>query len=76
MKHEPILVDPRHPTLIRPPAPVPLRLIRKALAALMTWDARWRERRHLEILTDEALADVGRTRSEIEAEIEKPFWRI
>jgi uncharacterized protein YjiS (DUF1127 family) len=45
------------------------------MLAALTWDARWRERRHLADLSEEALADLGRTRPEIEAEVAKPFWK-
>jgi uncharacterized protein YjiS (DUF1127 family) len=76
VKHEPEFPAAQPPVHAGTAAPGPLPLIRMAIAALLCWDARWRERRHLETLTDEALADVGRTRSEIEAEVAKPFWRI
>jgi len=47
----------------------------RILHTLLTWDARWRERRHLADLSKEALMDVGKTRAEMDAESRKPFWR-
>jgi uncharacterized protein YjiS (DUF1127 family) len=46
---------------------------------LMAWlraaSARWRERRLLEELDDQALRDMGISRSQALAEAAKPFWR-
>jgi uncharacterized protein YjiS (DUF1127 family) len=51
------------------------RALHRILHTLLTWDVRWRERRHLADLSDEALLDVGRTRTEMDAESRKPFWK-
>jgi uncharacterized protein YjiS (DUF1127 family) len=42
---------------------------------LATWSERARLRRELRRLDDHLLNDVGLTREQIGAEIEKPFWR-
>lgn len=42
---------------------------------LLAWDARYRQRRRLETLSDAMLADIGRSRDEAAAEAGKPFWR-
>jgi len=54
---------------VRPP------VVYRILLTLLTWDARWRERRHLADLSDEALVDIGRTRAEMDAESSKPCWQ-
>jgi len=56
-------------TAARPSAPY------RILLTLLTWDARWRERRHLAELSDEALVDIGRTRAELDDESRKPCWK-
>ena len=40
-----------------------------------TWYDRWLQRRQLEELTQEALADVGLAPAQARAEAAKPFWR-
>jgi uncharacterized protein YjiS (DUF1127 family) len=75
MKHEPAFTTIAPSTLCRSFAFGLLRAVGRAVHVLLTWDARWRERRHLADLSEEALADHGRTRPEIEAEVAKPFWK-
>ena len=48
---------------------------RRALGWLSVWRARARERRQLRELSDTLLHDLGLSRSDIDAEIAKPFWR-
>jgi uncharacterized protein YjiS (DUF1127 family) len=44
-------------------------------ATLATWSERARMRRELRRLDDHLLDDVGLSREQIAAEIDKPFWR-
>ena len=53
----------------RPPA------LYRILLTLLTWEARWRERRHLAELSEETLVDIGRTRAELDDESSKPCWK-
>jgi uncharacterized protein YjiS (DUF1127 family) len=39
------------------------------------WLALWRERRQLAELDSNRLRDLGLTRTDVEAECSKPFWR-
>ena len=39
------------------------------------WLERAHQRRHLAMLSDHMLKDIGLTRADVEAEISKPFWR-
>lgn len=64
-------VRPRH---VRPAlrlAALPLRL----LDALLTWQQRAAERRHLAALDDRLLKDMGLSRADVAQELEKPVWR-
>ena len=45
------------------------------LELLASWWELARQRRDLAALDDRALQDVGLSRSDIEGEISKPFWR-
>jgi uncharacterized protein YjiS (DUF1127 family) len=47
----------------------------RALAAVLAWRERGRERAALRTLDDRALRDIGLSRAEIWREVEKPFWR-
>lgn len=47
----------------------------QAFDALMACIERVQQRRALARLDDRLLADIGRSRAEISAEIDKPFWR-
>ncbi|HEY4164364.1 MAG TPA: DUF1127 domain-containing protein [Dongiaceae bacterium] len=53
--------------------------LRRSVLRLETWLAdcseRAKQRRALASLTDHALRDIGLTRVDIEAEIDKPGWR-
>jgi uncharacterized protein YjiS (DUF1127 family) len=42
---------------------------------LSTWYLRARERRHLKMLDDHMLKDIGVTRADVEFEVQKHFWR-
>jgi len=57
----------------------PLRPARGLLTAgvgqLLLWRDRAAQRRRLMSLDEHRLADIGKTRSEVDAEIKKPFWR-
>ena len=50
------------------------RRIKRAVDAVLTWDERARERRHLMELSDHMLRDIGISRAEAFGEAEKPFW--
>jgi uncharacterized protein YjiS (DUF1127 family) len=39
------------------------------------WHERARQRRHLRILSDHMLRDLGLSRTDLQAEAAKPFWR-
>lgn len=39
------------------------------------WRERYRARQELGQWTDRELQDIGKTRSEVAYEVEKPFWR-
>jgi uncharacterized protein YjiS (DUF1127 family) len=42
---------------------------------LAIWAERRRERRHLAGLSDHLIHDIGLSRSDVERETAKPFWR-
>jgi uncharacterized protein YjiS (DUF1127 family) len=50
-------------------------LLARASATLSLWRKRIREKRALERLDDRDLHDFGATRSDVEAELRRPFWR-
>jgi uncharacterized protein YjiS (DUF1127 family) len=58
---------------------VPFRLARLALTAgferLLLWQDRASQRHHLGMAEDDMLRDIGLSRTEVEREIRKPFWR-
>jgi uncharacterized protein YjiS (DUF1127 family) len=51
-------------------------MIGAALAAVLLWHERGRQRRHLAGLNDRMLRDLGLTRTDVERECGKPVWRI
>jgi uncharacterized protein YjiS (DUF1127 family) len=57
------------------PAEPGSRLLAICFAALLEWDRRIRQRRHLRELDDRALADLGLARADIAREVEKRFWQ-
>ena len=48
---------------------------RAAILLFRRWQRRVRERRELAQLTDRELYDFGASRSDVIAELRKPFWR-
>ena len=46
-----------------------------ALAQVLGWVERARQRRQLGTLDDRLLKDIGVTRREVERELARPFWR-
>ena len=46
----------------------------RAYEQLLVWLERSRQRRHLAMLSDHMLKDIGMTRADVEAEVSKPFW--
>lgn len=50
-------------------------VVDRILETPLVWIARAAERRHLSDLDDRQLRDVGLSRVDLAAEIEKPFWR-
>lgn len=50
-------------------------LATRIFEALLTWQQRQAERRHLAMLDDYLLRDVGLSRADVEQESSKPFWR-
>lgn len=56
-----------------------IRLIGRDTVAVLelvaTWQDRIRQRHHLANLTDRDLADIGLCRTDIQLELDKPFWR-
>lgn len=51
------------------------RAVKAVIARLDTWAERSRQRAELANLDERTLHDVGLSRSDIELEINKPFWR-
>jgi uncharacterized protein YjiS (DUF1127 family) len=47
----------------------------QAYEQALGWLERVHQRRHLAMLSDHMLKDIGLTRADVEAEISKPFWR-
>jgi uncharacterized protein YjiS (DUF1127 family) len=50
-------------------------LLSAGIGQLLLWQDRAAQRRRLMSLDEHRLADIGRTRAEVGAEIKKPFWR-
>jgi|HubBroStandDraft_1064217.scaffolds.fasta_scaffold918829_2 uncharacterized protein YjiS (DUF1127 family) len=50
-------------------------LLASAAATLRLWSKRIREKRALERLDERELADFGASRSDVYAELRRPFWR-
>lgn len=48
---------------------------RKMIELVLLWHERARQRRQLAELSDHMLRDIGVTRADAWAEVEKPFWR-
>ena len=47
----------------------------QAYEQALGWLERAHQRRHLAMLSDHMLKDIGLTRADVEAESSKPFWR-
>jgi uncharacterized protein YjiS (DUF1127 family) len=54
---------------------VPRASITRRVEVLLTWLERARQRRQLGQLSDHMLKDIGLSRSDVEIETAKPFWR-
>lgn len=50
-------------------------LLLAVIGKLVEWQYSVREREQLAALSDAALSDVGLTRADIQAELQKPRWR-
>jgi uncharacterized protein YjiS (DUF1127 family) len=50
-------------------------LLHKGTETLLTWLERAHQRRHLRMLSDHMLHDIGLSRADVESEAGKPFWR-
>ena len=50
--------------------------VRRIGDVVLKWLQRRRERRHLEMLDDHMLKDIGVTRADVEREVSKPFWQV
>ena len=62
-------------TPVARPAPVlPEGWLGRAYEQFLVWLERSRQRRHLAMLSDHMLKDIGMTRADVEAEASKPFW--
>jgi uncharacterized protein YjiS (DUF1127 family) len=53
----------------------PGKVLQRALAALVDWNERYRQRVHLGQLDERMLRDMGLTRADAVGEYDKPFWR-
>ena len=60
---------------LAPARPRQSRLWPLPVVALALWRARQRTRRHLGLLNDRELADVGLSRTQQRDECAKPFWQ-
>ena len=49
--------------------------VEQALGLVLAWSERARQRRHLQMLSDRMLQDIGLSRADVEREASKPFWR-
>lgn len=55
--------------------PSPMQLLTRLSELLATWERRARERRMLAEMSPHMLKDLGVTRSDASAELQKPFWQ-
>ncbi|MFH0270224.1 MULTISPECIES: DUF1127 domain-containing protein [Vibrio] len=51
------------------------RLVQYIFSKLVVWRKNYRTRRHLSDLPEHLLDDIGYNESEVQKEIQKPFWR-
>lgn len=58
------------------PCPAPETGLLRLLALPRLWLLARRQRRHLVELPDYLLADIGLRPEDVQAEVDKPFWRI
>jgi uncharacterized protein YjiS (DUF1127 family) len=50
-------------------------LLQTALEHFQVWRERIRTRRHLSMMSDYQLKDIGISRADAYGEVQKPFWR-
>ncbi len=50
-------------------------LVRAVMLQLVLWQERAEQRHRLAELDERMLKDIGLTRADVQAEINKPFWR-
>jgi uncharacterized protein YjiS (DUF1127 family) len=55
--------------------PTVRRRLRHLCHTVWLWHERARQRRHLQLLSDHMLRDLGLSRTDVQAEASKPFWR-
>jgi len=48
---------------------------KKIGATLSVWSSRMEDRRQLAVLSDRMLTDIGLSRAEVSAEVDKYFWQ-
>lgn len=53
----------------------PVRPLGRVLDLLLTWLERHRQRRFLQAMSDHMLHDIGLSRSDVDRESSKQFWR-
>lgn len=48
--------------------------VRSAWSQLVRWQTLYHQRQQLAALSEEMLKDIGRSRADVETEVNKPFW--
>ena len=52
------------------------RWVARLIDRLLDWQERVEQRHHLSGLDEHLLHDIGLSRSDVEAEVSKPFWKV